>query len=185
MGHRIKVLPPVWLLKECFEEIPAKQGILVWRARPLDHFVTHLGGLRTNGSRAGKRAGNINKHGYLVVGIGGLDYSLHRVVWKMVHGREPPELIDHIDGDRSNNHPSNLRGVTVGANGRNINRKSNNSSGYNGVVWHKVACKWMAQLGYNSTSHYVGCFNTAENACMGRWLYEQIHKFDFTERHGQ
>lgn len=43
----------------------------------------------------------------------------HRVVWESVHGPLDPTItINHIDGDKSNNHPSNLEPLTVADNTR-------------------------------------------------------------------
>lgn len=49
--------------------------------------------------------------GYVVVSSGGRDHYVHRLVCGAYHGPAPTPLhqADHIDRDRSNNRPTNLR----------------------------------------------------------------------------
>ena len=42
--------------------------------------------------------------------------------------------------------------------------RANNSSGYQGVSWHKAARKWSAYLRENGTRRYLGLFETRESA---------------------
>lgn len=82
----------------------ANTGILTWRERMFDS-------LRANGWNtryANKAAGVKNSAGYLSVSINNSRYLAHRVIWKLLHGTEPL-IIDHIDGDRTNNKAANLR----------------------------------------------------------------------------
>lgn len=49
--------------------------------------------------------------------IGAVQVSLHRVIWESVHGPIPDDLVlNHLDGNRSNNSISNLELVTNVAN---------------------------------------------------------------------
>lgn len=52
-----------------------------------------------------------DRHGYKRVGLGGVPYSAHVKLWESVHRQPVSEgrFIDHIDGDKSNNHINNLR----------------------------------------------------------------------------
>jgi hypothetical protein len=61
------------------------------------------------------------------------DGLMHRVVMKSIYGEEAikSKIVDHIDGDRLNNHPVNLRIATSKSNAKN--RTSNPVSGYEGV----------------------------------------------------
>lgn len=74
----------------------------------------------TNGKR---RAGNpvgSTSNGYWIVGFNKTTYPVHRVVWTVAHGPIPEGMvIDHIDGDPSNNNLSNLRLATSNQNGHN------------------------------------------------------------------
>lgn len=61
------------------------------------------------------------------------DGLMHRVVMKSIYGEAAikGKIVDHIDGDRLNNHPVNLRIATSKSNAKN--RTSNPVSGYEGV----------------------------------------------------
>lgn len=61
-------------------------------------------------------------------------YYCHRIVWEL-HNGEIPEgmLIDHIDGDSTNNLIANLRIVDHTENTRNAKMRKDNTSGVKGV----------------------------------------------------
>lgn len=69
----------------------------------------------------------------------GLNRLAHRVVWFLCTGEDPGAgfVIDHIDGNPSNNTVSNLRKVTVLENNRNVCLRTDNTSGYKGVNYSK------------------------------------------------
>lgn len=71
------------------------------------------------GKLAGRLAGYRRKDGYRVVTYQGKKYLYHRVLFAMVHGYYP-EQVDHIDGDPSNNHISNLRASDAVRNNQNL-----------------------------------------------------------------
>ncbi len=80
-----------------------------------------------------------------------------------VYGDEP-EVIDHIDRNRSNNAIENLRAVTFSQNSANRAAKSKNKSGFTGVYWNELGKKWQASIVANGRTHYVGLFATAQEA---------------------
>ena len=58
----------------------------------------------------GKFAGCVNSIGYTVIMVKGTLYLAHRLVFKMYHRSDPAAyVIDHINGDRSDNRIYNLR----------------------------------------------------------------------------
>lgn len=88
----------------------------------------------------------IGKEGrYRAATINGSTYYLHRLIYQWHHG-SVPEMVDHRDGDPSNNRIENLRTCTNGQNQFNSKRKCSNASGHKGVVYHaKCAGKpWQA-----------------------------------------
>ena len=52
--------------------------------------------------------------------------------------------------------------------------KSNNTSGYRGVSYSRRDNKWIAQLRHNYKNHYLGSFNTPEEAYKARLKAENI-----------
>jgi hypothetical protein len=66
----------------------------------------------------GNLAGNILKSGYGLVSVKGKRFGIHRVIYAMHHGFMP-EIVDHIDGNPSNNNIQNLRSATKSQNGMN------------------------------------------------------------------
>ena len=58
----------------------------------------------------GSLAGTVTKQGYTVIMVEGTLYLAHRLVYKMFHRKDPGAfIIDHINGDRSDNRIHNLR----------------------------------------------------------------------------
>lgn len=93
-----------------------------------------------------------------------------------------PKEIDHINHNRSDNRLNNLREVTHVENGHNISKKTNNTTGYTGVVYHKATGKWLAQIMINGKNKYLGLFSTIEEAVEKRKEAEK--DFNFYANHG-
>ena len=155
-------------LKEIFL-FDEEKGIFYWKISP------------SNNIKVGDIAGKGSVKGYKRVSIDNSSYLIHRLVWLWHFGYIPDE-IDHVNHDRSDNRLCNLREVTHIDNCRNESKKSNNTSGYNGVIWHKSAKKWSAQITVNRKNHYLGLFNTKEEALLAR--KEADIKYGFYSNHG-
>jgi hypothetical protein len=109
-------------------------------------------------SKAGKIAGSRDSKGYLRVRINWNTYSIHRLIWLYHHGSFPKNLIDHIDGDRTNNKIENLREATHFENNINCSKNLNNTSGYKNVTWRKDKKKWQVKCNYKGKTHLGGYF---------------------------
>lgn len=81
-------------------------------------------------------------------------YQAHRVVFFLVHGRWPT-MLDHIDGNRANNHPDNLREVSPGENAHNRVAR--------GYVPTKEGT-YLAQICVDRKTRYLGTYATPEEA---------------------
>ncbi len=108
---------------------------------------------------AGDRAGSQGKNGYRVIYVDGRPFKEHRLVWLLHYGTVPP-VLDHIDGDPSNNRVENLRVATPSENCRNSRPKRR--TGFRGVGQHSG--KWRARIETDEGSKYLGHFLTAEEA---------------------
>ena len=86
----------------------------------------------------------------------------HRMIFYLVHGYLPEE-VDHIDENKHNNHPLNLRAATRSQNKMNVRVISSNSTGYIGVCKHRN--KWQASITVKGKQTHLGLFsNRAEAA---------------------
>lgn len=87
-----------------------------------DYEISNLGRLRKGQRRL--LNGSISRDGYIQVNIKGKLTTIHRLVAEaFVPNPDGKELVDYIDGNRSNNRADNLRWVTPKENSNNIHRK--------------------------------------------------------------
>ena len=115
---------------------------------------------RKNGKFVGKATGS---GGYLRVRIAGTQYKIHRIVWKMLFGEDAQFEIDHIDGNKTNNRPTNLRQVEKHQNLWNAPVSKNSKSRIKGVSSTKKGNKWRAQV--ESFGHrHVKSFQSIDEA---------------------
>ena len=96
----------------------------------------------------GERVGVITPQGYVQVGIKYRYHYAHRLIFLMHHGYMP-EIVDHIDGNKTNNKIENLREATSRQNNQNQSLHRNNTSGIKGVMWNKSQNRWVARCGFN------------------------------------
>lgn len=104
---------------------------------------------------------------------------LHRVILARMIGRvlKSNEYVDHINGNALDNRRSNLRIATNSQNQMNQRTRTDNTSGYKGVHWHKVACKWQARVKINGRYVSGGLYENVEDAAIAaRRLREQLHR---------
>lgn len=113
-----------------------------------------------DGRKAGKIAGCLDSHGYVIIKIDGCQLYLHRCVFAMHHGYWPA-VVDHIDNTPTNNMIENLRELSDRHNRVNSN-KTNAKSGFRGVGFHKG--RYVANIKHQYISRYLGRFDTAEEA---------------------
>lgn len=105
----------------------------------------------------------------------------HRVAWKLMTAEEPPDVIDHIDGNGLNNEWSNLRDGSDGENSKNKRMSKSNTSGFNGIVYYRNA--WVAYVVDNGRKIHLGTFDTPEKA--GMVAKNERLKRGYTKRHGE
>ena len=87
-----------------------------------------------------------------------------RIAWFLHYGRLPINVVDHINGDPSDNRITNLRDIPQKLNMRNQNKRVDNTSGYKGVCFRKNVGKWDAQIVVDGKSKHLGRFLSAEEA---------------------
>ena len=154
-------LPPTELLREFFDYDPST-GILLWRKRDPHHFVSPRLCKSWNGTFAGKPVGWLNANGYLATKINTKSFLVQRIIWKMVTGDEPPEQIDHRDGNRINNRFENFREASALESARNRFVHKNNKLGLKGVT--KRGNTYIARIYLRGNDIYIGTFKTSAEA---------------------
>lgn len=158
----IKTLPDQAYLRECFDYDPVT-GKLTWRLRPPSHFA-NIGKWRGWNTRwAGRSVGHVN-HGangddYFVTAVSGLQYRSHRLIWKWIHGTEPPE-VDHWNGDGTDNVLTNLRPSDRSGNAKN--RRSRKPAGMKGIRPRPGG--WEANITADRVTRYLGTFVSRKEA---------------------
>jgi len=140
------------------------------RLRELLHYSPDTGVFTWRVSRggavcAGDSAGYGNGAGYRKIYIDGGQYMAHRLAWLYTHGSWPSGVIDHRDGDRSNNAIANIRDVSICVNNQNQKRahSSNRSCGLLGVT-RDSAGMWQARIRVDGKRRYLGTFKDQEQA---------------------
>lgn len=123
-------------------------------------------------AKAGTVAGT-NIHGYLQTYVDFVPYRNHRLVWKFHYKRDPIGILDHIDGNRSNNSISNLREATALENARNRHATKSNT-GVIGVSWSDHSKRFHADIGYGDRSIHLGQYVKFECAIKARKCAERI-----------
>lgn len=108
-------------------------------------------------------AGSMSTGGYWMLRLGKNTYRAHRIAWLHFYGVWPAGFdIDHINGIRLDNRIANLRLATRSQNNGNSGPQPNNFHGIKGATFSRG--KWQAQLMFKGKNHYLGRFNTAEEA---------------------
>jgi hypothetical protein len=126
-------------------------GIFTWKVN------------KSKTAKAGDVAGWLD-NGYRGIEINNKSYKAHRLAWLYVYGEMPKNLIDHVDGNRSNNKISNLREATYQTNSANYKTPKTNKSGVKNVSWYKNLNKWVVSISVEKTKKTIGYFDDLEFA---------------------
>lgn len=145
--------------------LDAERGLLFWRERPRDMFPSDWSWKVWNKRFAGEPALRCWLDDYWKGRLFGKPVRACRVIWKMVHGTEPP-TVDHENGDTSFDGIGNLRAATHAENMQNTKLRRDSSSGVTGVA--RSGGGWRAYIG----SRHIGCFPTIEEAARARQVAE-------------
>jgi hypothetical protein len=147
-------------ISELLELCPETGSGLAWKKAP--PFKPQL---------KGQPAGYRHHSGYWDVMIEGTAYRSHRIVWYLSRGFDPgAKEVDHIDRNKSNNTPENLRLANRSLQAQNKNKYSNSSSKFKGVSFKKARRKWQAACclrredGSLTKPKYLGLFEHEEEA---------------------
>lgn len=117
----------------------------------------------------GKELGSKRPDGYLEITFTTKDgvrhkELVHRIIFQMHYGWMP-ELVDHIDMNRSNNNVNNLRSANKSINALNTTPRKNNRTGVKGVYQTKYG-KYEASIWLNGKKNYLGLFSSVSEASL-------------------
>jgi hypothetical protein len=110
--------------------------------------------------RVGTEAGNRGTDGYWRLQLKRKQWKLHRVLYVLLNGEISDELsVDHLDRNKNNNHPSNLKPKTCSENNLNKAKKPARYA-------RKRGNRWESYFTMPVTHKYVhvGTFDTQEEA---------------------
>src|SRR6266550_6520341 len=129
----------------------AETGVFRWRHK------------RGNGCKAAGSIAGFPDERYIRIGIARRTYRAHRLAWLWMTSHWPDEEIDHINGVKSDNRWSNLRGATRAQNMRNQGPRKDNTLGVKGV--YKVSPnRYRVEIRHHGKLFRIGLFKTTEEA---------------------
>jgi len=100
-----------------------------------------------------------NEDGYGEFRLGGKIRKAHRTAYEIANGAIPEgKDVDHRCRNRKCVRPAHFRLVSNKQNCEHRAVDSNNTSGYRGVSFHRVAKKWQVYVTHNGRRHYGGNF---------------------------
>ncbi|MBG24141.1 MAG: Fis family transcriptional regulator [Idiomarinaceae bacterium] len=188
--ERIEI--PVEQVRELLDYNP-ETGDLIWKKRKTvsEHWTVN-GANQFNRRYAGTVAGGKRK-------VKNRDYYrievrlpmvkskvlAHRLAWVLMTGEWPPELIDHIDQDPTNNRWDNLQLASYADNQKNVRLRSDNAIGLSGVSYCKRSGKWIAKTyanGSSTAARHERC-DTLLDAAAAR--FRQLRELGFNPLHGR
>lgn len=111
-------------------------------------------------------------------------YVMHcgKCITRMILDPGVYEIVDHKNGDRSDNRRSNLRMTDSQGNAENRRKKVGATSKYLGVCYDKKSGKFVVQI----SGAYLGCYENEIEAAVvhDRWVVQRktLHKLNFPER---
>lgn len=160
-------------------QLNAETGELMWRKRGAQDFIS-------TGQRSAQGCANnwntryadkpclthIGNHGYRNGSFMGKTVLAHRIVF-LLSNCHLPEYVDHINGDRLDNRPSNLRQTTASGNSANSKSRAGAKSKHLGVGWSNTHGKWMANITHNGAAKYIGIYTCQNEAAAA---YNQLAK---------
>lgn len=146
----------------------AKADLTAARVRELLHYDPATGVFTNRAPRKKVRVGEVagtvdGSTGYVKLRIDRRNYYGHRVAFLHATGEWPKQIVDHINGVRTDNRWTNLRDAPRVINQQNQRRAAGASaSGLLGA--HKKRDGWSSQIVVNGQMVKLGVFKTAEAA---------------------
>jgi hypothetical protein len=137
---------------------------------------------KTTGSVViGEEAGFVENTGYRRVSVKNKKYSVHRLIYHYHYGTEYNGMIDHVDGNPSNNRVENLRKCSSSQNQGNRKRYPNKKHNLPKGVFRKDGRRaYFAQIRVKGVSYSLGTYSSPELAHEAYCLASDLVFGDFS-----
>lgn len=163
---------PVSLLHTLFE-LRAQTGELFYKRRATEFFA-NTGWKQDRAAKiwntrfAGKKVNSRDQHGYIKASINGVSFKAHRIVFAMAHNKWPMGEVDHINGVKDDNRPSNLRDVTHNENSKNQRLKNTNTTGGAGISTDRRTGLFVVSITSDGKKVHIGQYDEIQKAKIAR-----------------
>lgn len=128
-------------------------GLLIWKKH------------KNQSVKEGSIAGFIDTEGYVIVRIKGVALKAHRIAWAITFNKWPDILIDHINGNPSDNRIANLRVASHSQNCQNKRKALPSSkSGLMGAMFDNSTGRYRSRIRVGGKRISLGSFKTPEEA---------------------
>ena len=128
-----------------------ESGIFTWK-------------IKKSGSKGINNAAGGSNGRYMRIVVNGKKFYAHRLAWLFHYGDYQSGIIDHINGNKTDNRICNLRDVSYSTNGLNRHNQANNKSGSIGVSFSNTRNRWVARIVRNRIVTHIGYFTKKEDA---------------------
>lgn len=154
-------------------------GVFTWKTRDRSYFKSDRQHKNWNARYPGTAAGSINPKGYTGIAVLDRIYRAHHLAWLFVHGKWPSDVVDHINGNRSDNRISNLRVVSALENSRHKTVRGWSATGRIGVTpyFYNGRQKYAARIRVDGRLRHLGYYASIDEASAAREAAEQKYGF--------
>ena len=128
-----------------------KNGKLFWQKRKLQMQA-----------KVGDECGCLKRDGYKYFKFNGVAYLQHRIIWHIEKGASSEKVLDHINGNRSDNRIENLREASARENCQN--QKRHRAGRLVGAIFKKQINKFIGQIRIDGICKHLGTFETEQDA---------------------
>lgn len=145
-------------------ELPVETIRDNWNYDPITGELTWTPHKAVYGKKTRHLVGSFDGEGYLTVHYRYKKYSLHRLIWVHYYGTQIPAgyIIDHINGNKTDNRIHNLRLYTVRQNQQN--RHTHRNGRLYGTSYHTRNNKWQSRFRYEGKLVHIGYYPTEQEA---------------------
>ena len=116
----------------------------------------------------GEPVGLTSKNKLPSIYIDGHLYKVSRLAWLYVYGAMPPDQVDHINRDVTDNRICNLRLATIAQNQANCGLYRNNKIGIKNIKYQKG--RYSVRVSKDKTTFHIGSFS-----CLGKAVRAAAH----------